>query len=561
MSVSVDQEVTCNPPCCVHRVFGICVCDHTECSCGAVTDPIVSSMFVYHTYVSELRAQFKNRRDKRTQLDALLAHVLSEERKLCSDPQKKHCKRRNRCQRYLQNNPFVFSLSPVWESPAPSVEDIKRVLTMMSSLEFDTSKVFQDVAKRTVYSLRGMIVYYGLHYYAFFYSRRRQTWLCFDDERIKVIGSNWQSVTDHCIKAHAQPVIIFYEDPDTENTVVTETSTSATATDEPKAADGGCITNGSMQLTSSLSATAPYKVSAPIAMSSSEESHKPLLDYDIDGRKEISTSLLSPASIPNGNLPVSPPSSDTSLSPSPHYNTTPHGNHNVDGEDEYEDEGAHDDDVGARWRTPRSLRADSDPLIFDSSPVTTGLEVLGNYDKTHFSAGLVCPMENEKSKTHATDAGTTNITNNASITDTNKNSTAFHPQHQALPVPLHKTIEYIFQLQDEPLSRGHPFSIKRLFDAFNATWQLTFERTEGCYLGIDVRRIDKNTTVMLPPLIFTVECRVSGHMAIATSLTLLPATTALPTAAADPLFLCPARQKRFFTGAKYIGLCVVIKPK
>ncbi len=55
-----------------------------------------------------------------------------------------------------------------------------------------------------------MIVFYGRHYMAYFYSEKHDGWYLFDDENIKKIG-NWSSVKQHCTNGRAQPIILFYE--------------------------------------------------------------------------------------------------------------------------------------------------------------------------------------------------------------------------------------------------------------------------------------------------------------------------------------------------------------
>jgi ubiquitin C-terminal hydrolase len=60
------------------------------------------------------------------------------------------------------------------------------------------------------YILRGMVVFYGRHYMAFFYSERHDAWYLYDDANIHRVG-NWLAVRDRCIRGRLQPVLIFYE--------------------------------------------------------------------------------------------------------------------------------------------------------------------------------------------------------------------------------------------------------------------------------------------------------------------------------------------------------------
>ena len=60
------------------------------------------------------------------------------------------------------------------------------------------------------YVLRGIICYYGRHYWAYFYSQKNDTWLKFDDEHLQQVGS-WSKVVERSICGNAAPVILFYE--------------------------------------------------------------------------------------------------------------------------------------------------------------------------------------------------------------------------------------------------------------------------------------------------------------------------------------------------------------
>lgn len=55
-----------------------------------------------------------------------------------------------------------------------------------------------------------MIVYYGKHYWAYFYSQKFDGWFQFDDAKITKIG-NWSDVCDRVVRAKAIPRTLFYE--------------------------------------------------------------------------------------------------------------------------------------------------------------------------------------------------------------------------------------------------------------------------------------------------------------------------------------------------------------
>ena len=64
-------------------------------------------------------------------------------------------------------------------------------------------------------------MYYGKHYYAYFYSEKYDTWFQFDDATIRWIG-NFKDVIERCIKGKAIPRIMFYERIDILQQILTE---------------------------------------------------------------------------------------------------------------------------------------------------------------------------------------------------------------------------------------------------------------------------------------------------------------------------------------------------
>ena len=75
----------------------------------------------------------------------------------------------------------------------------------------------------TTYVLRGLIMYYGRHYYAYFYSEKYDCWFRFDDAMIKWVG-NFEDVVNACMKGRAIPRIAFYERIDILTAFLTEGS-------------------------------------------------------------------------------------------------------------------------------------------------------------------------------------------------------------------------------------------------------------------------------------------------------------------------------------------------
>lgn len=72
-----------------------------------------------------------------------------------------------------------------------------------------------------LYVMRGLIVYYGKHYWAYFYSEKFDGWFQFNDETIKPRG-NFEDVVSHCVISRAIPRIVFFERSDVITSLLTE---------------------------------------------------------------------------------------------------------------------------------------------------------------------------------------------------------------------------------------------------------------------------------------------------------------------------------------------------
>jgi ubiquitin C-terminal hydrolase len=76
-------------------------------------------------------------------------------------------------------------------------------------------------AKKTMFVLRGMICYYGRHYWAYFYSEQHDVWFQFNDETLRKVGC-FQDVIDKSVKSKAIPRILFYEQEEAIEAILTQ---------------------------------------------------------------------------------------------------------------------------------------------------------------------------------------------------------------------------------------------------------------------------------------------------------------------------------------------------
>ena len=93
-----------------------------------------------------------------------------------------------------------------------------RKLYYMLEPKLNLSRIYKvsevsDSPSNATYVVRGLIVYYGKHYWAYFYSQKFDTWFQFDDEHISRIG-NFQDVIEKVVRAKAIPRTVFLEKQD-----------------------------------------------------------------------------------------------------------------------------------------------------------------------------------------------------------------------------------------------------------------------------------------------------------------------------------------------------------
>jgi len=140
--------------------------------------------------------------------------------------------------------PEVFTLNLHWEAN-PKPTDILRLLTSIPetlAIESIYQCMSDDEEKESEYAFRGMIVYQGAHYYAFFRRilikydfqeinfRHQRTdlkeldgeikpkteWTCFNDESVNSVPGNWHGIIQQCIELSCFPSVLFFEKLDPE---------------------------------------------------------------------------------------------------------------------------------------------------------------------------------------------------------------------------------------------------------------------------------------------------------------------------------------------------------
>jgi hypothetical protein len=130
----------------------------------------------------------------------------------CSNPK---CAQPIQFKRMLLSSPDVVCIGLIWDSDRPSIDQIMDIINCIG-LSIHLDKIFDRVTSdsaKTPFNLTSMITYYGRHYSTFCYHSNKRMWMYFDDARFRNVGPSWSDVIEECRKAHFQPLLLVYTNP------------------------------------------------------------------------------------------------------------------------------------------------------------------------------------------------------------------------------------------------------------------------------------------------------------------------------------------------------------
>jgi len=199
----------------VHQVFSMHIIEYMKCSCGTIMKPFPCKEFIYYVSAKALRQQASlnmeitddGRVRKAISFGEIIKEVNHEEERECSN---QSCKKKNHLRFAIANLPEVFTIGIVWDTATPTVDYIYEIMEIVDQ-QIYLKDIFDSVVQCGVYTLRGMISYYGLHYNSYFRNPKSGDWLMFDDSRVTKVGSNWLDVTKRCCSGKWQPFVLWYE--------------------------------------------------------------------------------------------------------------------------------------------------------------------------------------------------------------------------------------------------------------------------------------------------------------------------------------------------------------
>lgn len=214
-----EHDDACTAKHCIsHQKFAMQIIEQTICHCGELSEPLPFFQLVHYVSASALCAKAKslkgwdNSRPIESQFGVLLRRAGQDTRE-CQSPD---CKDRVQVQRLLLNCPDIVSVGLIWDSESPDAQHIADVLQCIGTtlkLSDLYHQVYDERAKDSCLQLVGIVTYYGKHYSTFFFHSKLQTWIYFDDARVKEIGSDWSLMIKKCRLCHYQPLLLLYANP------------------------------------------------------------------------------------------------------------------------------------------------------------------------------------------------------------------------------------------------------------------------------------------------------------------------------------------------------------
>lgn len=228
------SAIACEPMCIAHLVFQMNMMELKTCTqCGATTEPLMNTDFLYRVYAQELLSHAKGKTlEEVLRLEAQGgATGPSDFVSKCED-----CKAKMQTSRWILTLPMVFAVSVIWSSDHVNKSEVKAWMDLLSSQSGPPAKAKRGTAgvggQQTLhlgkifhldnssvasdYSFRGMVCYYGRHYVGFFASHsiiegvEQERWYLFDDTRVKLVGT-WADVRSRVERGGYQPTLLFYE--------------------------------------------------------------------------------------------------------------------------------------------------------------------------------------------------------------------------------------------------------------------------------------------------------------------------------------------------------------
>lgn len=203
---ATEQEESGFNCCIVHNIFSIDILTIKTCGCGFASDDMSHA----RSWTSILPAQYlvdTHAKAPGMSFGKILGEYDRGEPTKCPNCSKVALSSRRDFDPQL---PKVFTISAVW-GYTPKTEDLASFVRFVPQ-EFNMGDVVPGA--NAAYRIRGMVVFYGMHYYTYFYKLRAGSdtvheWKMFDDSLVKPVGT-WDDLVRILVRGHIQPVLLFY---------------------------------------------------------------------------------------------------------------------------------------------------------------------------------------------------------------------------------------------------------------------------------------------------------------------------------------------------------------
>ena len=213
------NEDICQPPCLVHRTFGMEMMVQKTCTkCKAVSEPYLFSEWVIYSTVQAIVEKYATCRSFEKSISgSFFGHNFS-----CPESNKQCKGLTAEPKQYLLRRPPIMSFGFTWPSTTPPKE-LRESFINALPLSMDIDVMFPGSGDEKDSSgnfvLRGIVCFYGRHYVLLFMSRSKEIsrveekiWYYFDDSHIREIGP-WDNVKPFLKKNGLHPTVVFYVKP------------------------------------------------------------------------------------------------------------------------------------------------------------------------------------------------------------------------------------------------------------------------------------------------------------------------------------------------------------
>ena len=201
--------------CISHRLFSMTLVEQDKCVCLGSSEPLTFDQYIFYAAVTPLTALHAT--DQSLTFATLLKQVGASE-KQCPDGK---CSGPARLVVSMIEKPDVFCVGMAWPNTEVDTALIKKLVDAIEQ-ELDLDELFENVSapNNNVYRLVGIMVYYGMHYFTFFFHSGIKKWLLYDDASVTEVGPTWEHVKKMLVKGKYQPLVLLYVNSAPEKTLL-----------------------------------------------------------------------------------------------------------------------------------------------------------------------------------------------------------------------------------------------------------------------------------------------------------------------------------------------------